>query len=166
MTAFRLSFADLLVPDTSGNVFWQPASLIDTNDFYGTNQILAFANTATHDKANARIVVPKNYVGTATIVVRFKTTATSGDALWTCNYTSIAANETGDPAAAQETLAGSATAVPGTTNLLKDITFTLTSANIAPDDTLFIQIGRNGAGADTVASTLQLVDCFFDYADA
>jgi hypothetical protein len=165
MATHRLSFADLLTPDTSGNVFWQPASILDTNDFYPTNPVLVFANTGTHDKANARFLVPKNYVGTAKIILRHKTTVTSGNLLLTCNYTSIAAGETGDPAAAQETFGGSAAAVPGTANLLQDTTFTLTSANLAVDDTVLVQIGRNGAGADTAAASLQLVDCFFEYAD-
>lgn len=166
MASHRLSFFHTLTPDTSGNVYWQPASILDTNDLYPTNQVLVFTDTATHDKANGQFFVPKNYVGTANIVLRYKTTLTSGNTLWTANYTAIAAAETGDPAAAQETLAGSATAVPGTTNLLKDITIALTSANLAVDDTVLVQIGRNGAGADTAAGTLQLVDAYFDYADA
>jgi hypothetical protein len=165
MATHRLSFIDTLAPDTTGNVFWQPASILDTNDLYPTNPVLVFTDTATHDKANGRFVVPKNYVGSASLVLRYKTTLTSGNTLWTANYTSIANAETGDPAAAQETLNGTATAVPGTTNLLKDITIALTAGNFAADDTVLIQIGRNGAGADTAAGSLQLIDAFFDYAD-
>jgi hypothetical protein len=162
-TTYRPSFADLLCPDTSGNVFWQPASILDTNDLYPAWQPLIYTDTATHDKAFARFSVPKNYTGNSKIIVRYKTTATSGNALWTVNYTSIAVGETGDPAAAQETLAGTATAVPVTANVLADVPFTLTAANLAADDTILIAIGRNGAGADTVAASLQLVDAFLEY---
>lgn len=166
MATHRLSFGALLSPDTSGSVYWQPASILDTNDLAPTNQVLVFADTSTLLTASATFAVPKNYVGTAKIIVRYKTTVTSGNVLWTADYRSIAAGESGDPSTWQESLAGSATAVAGTTNLLSDITFTLTSANLAVDDTVLVRIGRNGAGADTAAASLQLVDAIFEYADA
>lgn len=166
MATHRLSFGSLLTPDTSGNVFWQPASILDTNDLAPTNQVLIFKDTSTLVTASATFLVPKNYVGTAKVYVRYKTTVTSGDVLWTVDYRAIAAAESGDPSSWQESLAGSATAVAGTTNLLSDISFTLTSANLAVDDTVLIRISRNGAGADTAAASLQLVDAIFEYADA
>ena len=166
MATHRLSFGSLLTPDTSGSVFWQPASVLDTNDLAGTDQVLIYADTATLLKGFAHFQVPKNYVGTAKVIVRYKTTATSGNVLWTLDYRAIAAGETGDPATWQESLAGTATAVAGTTNLLSDIEFTLTSSNLAVDDTVLVSVNRNGAGADTVAASLQLVDAIFQYADA
>jgi len=165
MATHRLSFGGLLTPDTSGNVFWQPASILDTNDKFPTVQVLAFKDTATLDTAMATFQVPKNYVGTAKVFIRYKTTATSGNTLWTVDYRAVADGESGDQATFQESLAGTATAVPGTTNLLKDLAFTLTSANLAVDDTVYITVGRNGAGADTVAATLQLVEAIFEYSD-
>jgi len=165
MATHRLSFGALLSPDTSGNVWWQPAGILDTNDLAPTNQVLIFANTSTLDTASCTFMVPKNYVGTAKIIVRYKTTVTSGNVLWTLDYRAIAAGESGDPATWQESLAGSATAVAGTTNLLSDIEFTLTSSNLAVDDTVLIRVSRNGAGADTAAASLQLVDAVFEYAD-
>lgn len=166
MATHRLSFGGLLVPDTSGNVFWQPSSILDTNDLAPTVPVLVFKDTATLDTAAAEFAVPKNYVGTAKVIVRYKCTAITGNVLWTLDYRAIAATESGDPSTWQESLAGTATAVPGTTNLLADITFTLTSANLAVDDTVLVRVGRNGAGADTVAASLQFVDGFFEFADA
>jgi len=166
MATHRLSFGGLLVPDTSGNVFWQPSAILDTNDLAPSSQVLVFKDTATLDTAAATFSVPKNYVGTAKVIVRYKCTATSGNVLWTLDYRAIAATETGDPSSWQESLAGTATAVPGTTNLLADISFTLTSANLAADDTVLVRVGRNGAGADTVAASVQLVGAVFEYADS
>ncbi len=166
MATHKIGFGALLTPDTSGSVYWQPASILDTNDLYPTSQVLIFADTATLLKSYATFLVPNNYVGTAKIIVRYKTTVTTGNVLWTLDYRSIAAGETGDPTTHQESLAGSATAVAGTTNLISDITFTLTSANIAALDTMYVSINRNGAGADTAAASLQLIDAIFEYADA
>lgn len=166
MATHRVSFHGLLVPDTGGNVFWQPSSILDTNDLAPSVPVLIFKDTATLDTAVATVMVPKNYVGTAQIILRYKTTVTTGNTLWTADYRAIAETESGDPSTWQESLAGTATAVPGTTNLLKDITFTLTSANLAADDTLLIRIGRNGAGADTAAASLQLIDAILEYTDS
>jgi hypothetical protein len=166
MATHRLSFHGLLTPDTSGNVFWQPSGILDTNDLAPALPVLIFKDTATLDTAVASFAVPKNYIGTAKVILRYKTTVTTGNVLWTVDHRAIAETETGDPTTWQESLAGAATAVPGTTNLLADISFTLTSANLAVDDTVLIRVGRNGAGADTAAASLQLLDATFEFADA
>lgn len=166
MATYRLSFGALLSPDASGSVYWQPSGILDTNDLAPTDQVLIFADTATLLKSFAHLQVPKNFVGTAKVFLRLKCTATSGDVLMTLDYRSIAVAETGDPATWQESLAGTATAIPATTNLFFDISFTLTSSNLAVDDTVLISVNRNCAGADTVAASIQLYDAIFEYADA
>ena len=166
MATLDLDFTSLLKPDTSGSVFWQPNSILDTNDLYPTDEILVYKDTATLLKAFAHFKVPQNYVGTAKIVLRYKTTVITGNVLWTLDYRAIAAGETADPTTHQESLAGTATAVPGTANLLADIEFTLTSANLAVIDTVFVSINRDGVGADTAAASLQLVEAIFRYNDA
>lgn len=165
MATHRLYFESVLSPDTSGSVYWQPSGILDTNDLASTTPVLIFADTATLLTASGFFAVPKNYADTAKIIVRYKTTVTSGNVLWTVDYRAIAAGETGDTASWQESLAGSATAVAGTTNLLSDISFTLTDGNFAVDDTVLVRIGRNGAGADTAAASLQLVTVCFEWSD-
>lgn len=166
MATFRMSIGPLLVPDTSGNVWWQPSSILDTNDKFPTVPVLIFKDTSTKDTAMCGFQIPKNYVSTPKFYVRFKTTATSGNALWTIDYTTIATGATGDPSAYTESLAGTATAVPGTTNFEAEHSLTATAGNFAVDNHCLITVGRNGAGADTVAASLQLIDLIFEWADA
>jgi hypothetical protein len=128
--------------------------------------VLVFKDTATLDTAMATFAVPKNYVGSAKIYLRYKITVTTGNVLMTVDYRAIAETESADPTTYQESLAGTATAVPGTARLLADLAFTLTSANLAVDDTVYVTLGRNGAGADTAAASLELIDAVFEYADA
>lgn len=166
MATRRVYFGSLLTPDTSGNVWWQPSSILDTNDLYPTRPVLVFADTATKDSAMCEFPMPKNYVGTAKLGVRFKTTATSGNVLWTVDYTSKSTGETGDPSAHQRSLAGTATAVAGTTNFEAEVLLTATDADFAIDDLVSVMVSRNGAGADTVAASMQLLEAFFEYADS
>lgn len=166
MATHRLSFFDLLIPDTSGSVYWQPASILDTNDLYPTTQVLVLADSGTKVGASCHVMVPKNYVGTAKIGMRWKATATSGDVVWDVDYRAIAVNEAGDPTTHQESLTVTDTA-DGTANDLNDADVTLTASNLAVDDTLFVTVSRDGAsGSDTMAASAQLVDAWLEYADA
>lgn len=159
-------FTGLLTPDYSGSVIWQGSGILDTNDLATSNQVLVFADTSTLLRSFATFRVPGDYAGTlAQVRIRFKTTATAGNALWSLDYYVGTAGETGDPSAWTESLAGTATAVPGTTNLWQDFVFTLTHGNIAAGDTMIVSVNRNGAGADTVAAALQLMEGTFLYAD-
>lgn len=165
MATHRLYFGALLAPDTSGSVFWQPASILDSNDLSFVH-VLVFKDTSTKDKASAVIAVPKNYVGTAKFGVIWKTTATSGNVVWNVDYRSIADGETLDPSSWQESLAVT-DAAKGTTNQMNDANVSATSANLAVDDLILVTISRDGtSGSDTVSASAQLYEAYLEFADA
>jgi hypothetical protein len=105
-------------------------------------------------------------VGTAKIGLRWKTTLTSNDVVWDVDYRSVAVGESADQTTFQESLTVTDTAA-GTANWLNDAEVTLTSANLAVDDSIYINISRDGTdGADTMAGSAQLVDAWFEYVDS
>jgi hypothetical protein len=166
MAVHRINFFGALTPDPAGGAYWQPASILDTNDLYPGAEVLVFPDTGTKIAAFCRIPVPKNYVGTAKIGLRWKTSATTGDVVWDADYRSIAVNEPGDPTTHQESVTVTDTADP-TARDLNDAEMSLTSANLAVDDTLHISIARDGAnGSDTLAAPAELIDAWLEYADA
>lgn len=158
-----ISLGHLLSPDSSGKVFPQSASILDTNDLFPTTGVLVFAATGTKDSAYCRFRLPDDYVSAAKFYVRYKTTVTSGNVLWMVEYCAIAVGETGDPATVQTTLSGTATAVPGTTNLIASNLLTATDADFAAGDEVYVRLSRNGAGADTASASMQLLDLVFSY---
>lgn len=164
MATHRLHFLDVLQPDSSGNVYWKPSTIDDANDRF-PHPVLAFSDSGTKAKATGRLYVPKNYVGTAKIGLRWKTTATTGNAVFDVEYKSIAVAESLDPSTDDEAL----TVTDGaawTARLANDAEVTLTSSNLAADDTLLVDIARDGAdAADTLAAEVQLVDAWLEYAD-
>lgn len=164
MATHRISvmgFATL--PDTSGNVWFEPAALTQTNDRYP--QIVGrFKDTATKDSLGIRFPVPNNYVGSAVIEVIWTTTATSGNAIWTFDYSSASKTSSLDPSADEESLTVT-TAAPGSSQTGVASRMTFTSANIAANDILQGKISRNGAGSDTIAADLVAYDIIFEYAD-
>ena len=160
-----LNFFGLLAPDFSGSVIPQTTGLLDTNDLMPYLPVLVFKDTATLITAGCSFQIPSNYVGSAVVRLRFKTTLTSGNVLWTLDWVARAVGESGDPSAWDESLAGTATAVNGTTNRISEVSFSLTSSGIVAGDEFFVRIGRNGAGADTVSGSMQLIGAVLEYSD-
>lgn len=166
MATHRIYFGQRLEPDSSGNVFWRPASIEDANDLYPGQQVLAYKDSGTKIGAAARVQVPKNYIGTAKIGVRWRTTATSGTFVLDVDYRAIANNESSDPTTHQESLSANEVADANARDL-NDLEVSLTSANLAVDDSLYVLISRDGAdAADTIADEVEIVDAWLEYADA
>ncbi len=152
------------LPDTSGNVWLEPAALTQTNDRY-TQMVVRFKDTATKDSLGLRIPVPNNYVGSAVIEVIWTTTATSGNAIWTYDYNSGSKTATLDPSTDEENLTVT-TAAPGSSQTGVASRMTFTASNLAANDILQGKLSRNGAGSDTIAADLIVYDVIFEYADA
>jgi hypothetical protein len=152
------------LPDTSGNVWFEPAAITQTNDRFA--QLLArFKDTATKDSLGFRFQVPQNYVGSAKFVVAWTTTATSGNAVWTVDYQSAGQTATYDPSADDENLSAT-TAAPGSSQTGVTSSMTATAGNFAAGDLVQGKLSRNGAGSDTIAADLVVYDVYFEYADA
>ena len=166
MALHRISILEAALPDTSGNTWFEPASISQpTNDRY-PQTVARFLNSATKDGIGGHFRIPKNYVGTPKFYVLWTTTATSGDAIWDLDYTSIASSgESVDPSADQESLTVT-TAAPGTTQLTQESSMTATGSNFAVDDLVQFKVSRDGASSDTIAADLVVYDVVFEYADA
>jgi hypothetical protein len=155
------------VPDASGNVFFEPYNIKATNDVFRQMHVV-FNDSGTRILLYGIANVPKNYVGTATVIIVWTSTATSGDVVWDFDYRAVGGNdsESLDQATVQEGVTVTDTA-PGATDRRMEVSISLTSANIVADDTLEWIVGRDGAqGADTMAAAAQLVGLYLQYADA
>jgi hypothetical protein len=153
------------VPDASGNVWPELASLTQTNDRY-PQIVWRFKDSATKDTLGGTFIVPQNYVGTAKVYVYWTSTATSGNVVWGFDYTSIGGDdaESLDPSADQESLTVT-DAAPTASQRLLQASVTLTAGNLAGGDLLQFIVSRVGTGADTMAADAVLYAAVFEYAD-
>jgi len=159
-------FNGSLLQDTSGSVFLESINALNTNDRY-PSLAWAFADTSTRILLRGSTRVPGDYVSAPRVGIVWATAATSGNARWEFDYTSIADGETADPNADQETVA-STVACAGTARLLKFSLISLTAANLAPEDIMEWALARDGAEAgplDTIAATCWVVQAFLEYSD-
>lgn len=169
MATHTIDLTDGLVPDPTATnpPRWQPSSVLDSNDLYdGIPRLVFDGSLSTKDGASCQFRVPDNYVGTASFIVRWKCSATSGDVVWDVDYNAIAAGESGDPSAVQEALTATDTAA-GTTELLNDASLSATASNLAVGDTVMVTLSRDQVSAsDTLADEAEVVGFYFQYADA
>lgn len=155
------------LPDSSGNVFFEPYTIKATNDNWKHGHFV-FNDTATRLGLYGVFNVPVNYVGTAKIVIVWTTTATSGDVEWDFDYRAVGGNDTEslDQATAQESVNSNDTA-PSATDERMEIAINLTAGNFAASDTVEFGLFRDGTDSgDTIAAAVQLVGLYFEYADA
>jgi len=155
------------LPDTSGSVFFEPYPTKATNDRWDHGHWV-FNDTATRLELYSLFNVPKNYVGTASIIVVWTSTATSGNVVLDFDYRAVAGNDTEslDQTTQDEQLTVT-DAAPGAANRRLETSMSVTSSNLVADDTVEFLIARDGAsGSDTMAAAAQLVGLYFQYADA
>jgi hypothetical protein len=164
MATHRISIGTwALLPDTSGNVWLEPAAITQTNDRFP--QLAArFKDTATKDSLGFRFQVPQNYVANPKFGVNWTTTATSGNAIFNVDYQSASQTSTLDPSTDDENLTVT-TAAPGSsqTGVLSELA--ATANKFAAGDVVQGKLSRNGAGSDTIAADLMVYDMYFEYTD-
>lgn len=164
-----LDFGERLNPapsDTTGNCLWQPSALVGSNNLV-PGYVLTFKNSGSVEiKSFVRgVVVPSNYDGTTTVAfkIRWFSTGTSGNVVWTAKYRAISGTEGSDQATFQESLT-TTSAVNGTARTYTEASLTVTAANLAAGDTLQIQIGRDkSSGSDTLAADAHLDAAWLSY---
>lgn len=117
---------------------------------------------------NGGFTIPKDYVGSATLVIVWTSTITTGDVVWDFEYRAVGGDdsESLDQAGTQESVSVTDTA-PSAANERMEATIALTSANFAVDDEVEFYFARDGTdAADTMAGAAMLFSLIFQYARA
>jgi len=167
MATHRISILGNVVPDTSGNIFAEQLDVKGTNDLYDF-LVWVFNDTATKLTLHGRFHVPKNYVGTAAIILVWTSTITTNNVVWDFDYRAVGGDnaESLDQATHQESVTVTDTAPTAGMNRM-EVSVSLTAGNLAADDTVEFLLSRDGAdAADDLVGAVILVDAFFQYADA
>ena len=153
------------VPNAAG-VFFEPYPIKATNDVWD-RMVLIFNDTATRDGGAGGFTVPKNYVGTAKIIVVWTSTAVTGNVIWDFDYRAVGGDDTEslDQAGTQESVTVT-DAAPSAANERMEASMTLTAANLAVDDEVTFELFRDGAAADTIAAAVIVFALLFEYSDA
>jgi hypothetical protein len=163
-----------LKPDTSGKVWIEPQSVLGTNDVFD-NMIVRIDNDgannaqlSTRNGVYGRFFVPKNYVGTAAVIIHWTATVTSGNVVFDFEYRAVGGDdaESLDQSGTQESVTGT-DANPSAAWERNELSINLTGSNFAVDDTVNFFLARDGVDAnDTAASATLIYNAFFQYADA
>ena len=153
------------IPDTSGNVFFEPYNIKATNDVWD-RLVLIFNDTATRLGCAGGFTVPKNYVGSPQIIVVWTSTAITGNAVFDFDYRAVGGNdvESLDQVGTQESVTVT-DAAPGAAHRRLEAAMALTAVNLAVDDEVEFEVFRDGAAADTIAAAVIVFAVLFQYTD-
>lgn len=169
MATYRLPILDwATVPDSSGNVFFEPYSVKATNDVW-LRLVAVFNNTASARMGlHGGFTVPNNYVGTAKVIVVWTSTATSGNNVWDFDYRVVSGDDTTsfDQSGTQESVSVT-DAAPGAAHRRLEASVNLTSGNFSANANVEFALYRDKSdAADTMAAAAMLFELYFEYADA
>jgi hypothetical protein len=158
-------------PDTSGNCWQEPYTVLATNDVWG---LLVYrfgssnaAQPTTRIGLRGQFTVPQNYVGTAKIIPVWTATVTSGNVAWDCDYRTVGGDDTTslDQTGNEESITVT-DAAPGAAHRRLIPQLSPTSANFAAGETVEFELFRDGAdAADTMAASAIVFDLLFQYSD-
>lgn len=153
------------VPDTSGDVFFEPYSITDTTTTIDP-MVLNFSFGSARQGVHGSFQVPQNYVGSAQVIVLWNANAITGDAIFEFDYIAVGDNE--DPGAAITQSVTNTLTTAGTAFLLNTTTITgLTSGNFAAGDQVVFTLFRDQADVnDTLAVDALVFAALFKYQDA
>lgn len=158
------------LPDNSGNVWPEPASVSQPTNKRYTQLVWRFKDTGTKDALGGRFVVPQNYVGTTApkMYVYWTSTGVTGNVEWDVAYAVVRGDNANSVDPAADTEAVSVTqAAPGTSQYLRQASVALTGSNLQPGDLVEFSLARNGAsGSDTMAADAIVYGVLFEYSDS
>lgn len=144
----------------------EPYTVKATNDVW-QRLVVVFNDTSARIGLHGGFTVPKNYVGTAKLVVVWTSTAITGSVVWDADYRAITGNDTEslDQTTNQESVTVTDVA-PGAAHRRLEALLALTSANLAADDEVEFALFRDGTdAADTMAAAAMLFQLLFEYTD-
>jgi len=154
-------------PDDSGDVFWEPASIKQTNGLWNYG-VWIFNDTANRNGLYGAFIVPQNYVGSPAVKPLWTSTGITGDVEWDFDMRAIGGDDTEslDQATAQESVNTNDTA-PSAIHERMLPSLALTAGNLAAGDLVQFGLFRDGTDAgDTMAAAAILHELIFEYADA
>jgi len=167
MATHRIPILTWAANPGNSDVFFEPYTVKASNDVFAP-LVAVFNNTSTKDGLHGRFTVPKNYSSNAKIIIFWTTTVTSGNVVWDFDYRAIGGDdaESMDPATTQESVTVT-DAAPSAAHERMVATLSLTSGNLAVDDSVPFTLFRDGADAsDTAAAAAILFEALFEYTDS
>lgn len=156
-------------PDSSGNCWLEPYSILATNDVWDALIVrFGLANNAqptTRIGLHGRFLVPQDYVAGAVIIPVWTATVTSGNVVWDMDYRTVGGDDTTSlDQSGNERSITVTDAAPGAAHRRLTPQLSPTSGDFAAGELVQFTLFRDGVDAnDTMAASAILFDLLFQY---
>lgn len=160
------------MPDSTNEAFYEPLDILGVNDIFKPLILRLGSSNAAQPTVkhgvHLNFVVPPDYVNSAVWRIYWTSSLVAGDAVFFCDYRSIAGNDLNsiDQATFEQQQTVTDTA-PGAAFRQLTTSITPTAGNFAAGENIFLYFGRDGAAAgDTLAGSAIVFGLDFEYSDA
>jgi len=152
------------VPDSSGDVFFEPYSIKASNDVWN-RLVLIFNDSGNKDGCQGGFVVPKNYVRNANLIVVWTAATDTGTVTWDFDYRAVGGDDTEslDQSGQQEQVTATDNA-PSTAQNRIETSIALTDGNFSVDDEVTFELFRDTPN-DTMSVSAIVFSVMFEYTD-
>lgn len=163
MATQEVSIIGRLAPDNSGDVFWQPYSVLATTAAIDP-MVLVFQDSAAKDGARGFFTVPQDYAGTPQLVVVWTANATTGTMTVDLSFTARSGTEDMDAAAGNtdDTVTDTKTSTAFARE--EAVITSMSTADFAAGDNVFVEVFRDSV-TDSLAVSAIWFDVLFRYSD-
>jgi len=152
------------VPDSSGDVFFEPWSVKATGAPAIDPLVLIFNDSGAKDGVRGSFRVPENYVGSAKLLIVWTSSATAGTCVFDWSVLPRSGAEDMGAAAARTTETVNVTK-GGTADFREESSMALTDGDYAAGDEVLFELFRDTI-TDTMAAAAVVFGVYFEYADA
>lgn len=171
MATHRLNITGGLLPDTTGEAFYEPYSVLATNDQWRHLVIRLGASNSAEPTVKhglyGKFSVPQNYASNPRIIIHWTSTLTTGNVVFDFDYRAVGGNdaESLDQVGTQQA-ATVTDAAPSAANNQLEAALSLSAGNFTAGDTVEFFVGRDGVNvSDTLAGSAIVHSIEFEYTD-
>ena len=166
MATHRLPILGGAMPDSSGEVYYEPFALSAVEDLYDV-LVAIFEDGTTKTGLGGSFEVPQNYNAAPKIIVVWTANAITDDVEWDVDLRAVGGDdiESLDPSTHQESINVNDTAPSAVFERL-EVSLAFTAATFAAGDTVLWELSRDKSDAgDTMSADAIVFDVLFEYTD-
>lgn len=168
MATHQIDILSLLLPDSSGSVYWTSFDQLAANDVWKGPVLAMVDGGATDVFAYGFFTVPQNYVGSAAFIPVWSSATITGNVVLGVEYRTVGGDDTAslDQSGSEEDVTVTDAAPTAAWRRLTP-SIAPTAGNFSPGETVEFRLSLDGSNAAcTIAATIAFFQLLFQYADA
>ena len=154
------------IPDSSGDVFFEPYSIKATNDEWN-RLVLIFNDTSTRIGMHGGFTIPENFVDNPSLIIVWTSASTGSGIVWDLDYITVGGDDSESLDQFRDAISGVGDSGPTTAHNRMESSIPLYPSYFVANDEVEFKLFRDGTDVgDTLAAAVIVFNILFEYDDA